>query len=844
MRARDPRLDRAVAIKVLPASFASDSDRLRRFEQEARAAGALNHPNILSVFDIDTHDGAPYLVSELLEGESLRSRLGGTALAPRRAIEYSLQIAQGLAAAHEKGIVHRDLKPDNLFVTNEGRVKILDFGLAKLTKPDRDGVSQTDSPTRTAGTDAGTVLGTAGYMSPEQVRGKPSDHRSDIFSFGAILYEMLSGRRAFHGDTAADTMTAILKEDPPELSAIRTGIPPGLERILRHCLEKSPEGRFQSARDLAFDLEALSSGSGSESAAKAPGGAGSRRLVTLALAGLAAVAIGAGLFFLGQRSRGPAVPAPAAMPTFQRVTFGRGNVLTARFAPGWKNVVYGAAWEGRPSEVFLTLGDAAESRSLGLPPGDLLSASSSGELAILLAKQVASSTTGTGTLARVSLGGGAPREILEGVAFADWAPDGKTLAIVRNGGRGQSVEFPIGTPIYETTATLNGFRVSPRGDRMALMEQQVPSFDLSFSLPNEIVVIDRAGKRTKIASWVGNSNLLAWSPSGDEIWYPASAGRRDGFLFAASLSGKVRTVLQVPGSLTIHDIAPDGRVLLEQDIWQGGAMAFGAGAARERDISWLDQTQVADISADGRSVLLSETNEGGGADGSVYLRGTDGSPAVRLGDGVAAALSPDGRWAITIPRHAPTQLVLLPTGTGAARPLGTQGLTYVAAAWFPDGKRILASGFEAGHGIRAYIQDLDNPAPKAITPEGMAGYPALSPDGKRLAVPMADGRFLIYPVDGGGQPRAITGIEVGESISRWSADARTLYVYRLGPVPARVFRVDIATGRRELWKELAPADFGGLMRINKVAVSPDGRSYAYFYDRVLYSSLYIAEGLK
>ena len=379
---------------------------------------------------------------------------------------------------------------------------------------------------------------------------------------------------------------------------------------------------------------------------------------------------------------------------------------------------------------------------------------------------------------------------------------------------------------------------------MALIERQVPSFDLSFSLPNEIVVIDRAGKRTKIASWVGNSNLLAWSPSGDEIWYPASMGRRDGFLFAASLSGKVRTVLQVPGSLTIHDIAPDGRVLLEQDIWQGGAIAFGAGAARERDISWLDQTQVADISADGRNVLLSETNEGGGADGSVYLRGTDGAPAVRLGDGVAAALSPDGRWAITIPRHAPTQLVLLPTGAGAARPLGSHGLTYVAAAWFPDGKRILASGFEAGHGIRAYIQDLDSPAPRPITPEGIAGYPVLSPDGNRLAVPMNDGRFLIYPVNGGGEPRAITGIETGESISRWSADGRTLYVYRLGPVPARVFRVDIATGRRELWKELAPADFGGLMRINKVAISPDGRSYAYFYDRVLYSSLYIAEGLK
>ena len=844
-RARDPRLDRDVAIKVLPSSLAGDVERLRRFEQEAKAAGGLNHPNILSVFDIATHDGAPYLVSELLEGETLRSRLGGTALAPRRAIEYALQIAQGLSAAHEKGIVHRDLKPDNLFVTKDGRVKILDFGLAKLTRPDGGGDSRSDSPTRTAGTDAGTVLGTAGYMSPEQVRGKPSDHRSDIFSFGAILYEMLSGRRAFHGDTAADTMTAILKEDPPELSATRGGIAPGLERIVRHCLEKNPEGRFQSARDLAFDLEALSTGSGGESAATARGAARSRRLATLTAVGLAAVAIGAGLFLVGRRSGRAAVTGVGTrLPTFKRVTFGRGNVLTARFAPGWKNVVYGAAWEGRPSEIFLTLGDAAESRPLGLPSGDLLSVSSSGELAIQLAKQVAFATGYNGTLARVPLGGGAPREILEGVALADWAPDGKSLAVVRSGGRGQRVEFPLGTPLYETAETVISFRVSPRGDQVALLEQQNPSFDFSYSLPNAVVVVDRSGKRTEVASWMGNSSFLAWSPSGEEIWFPASEGGKDGYLFAVTLSGRKRVVLQVPGTLTIHDIAPDGRVLLEQDIWQTGTVALGAGAARERDLSWLGQSQVADLSADGRSLLFTETGEGGGAAGAVYLRGTDGSPAVRLGEGIATALSPDGHWAITIPRTAPTQLVLLPTGTGEARSLGTQGLNYVGAAWFPDGKKILASGYEAGRGIRAYVEDVAGAAPRPITPEGLAGHPVLSPDGRRLAVAMNDGRFLIYPVDGSGEPRTIPGIEPGESLSRWSADDRSFFVCRLGQVPARVFRVDIATGRRELWKELVPADASGLMRIDKVVVSPDGQSYAYFYERVLYSNLYIAEGLR
>jgi Tol biopolymer transport system component len=260
--ARDTKLNRDVAIKVLPAGFSENSERLRRFEQEAQAASALNHPNILIVYDVGTHDGAPYVVSELLEGETLRQRLGGSALGQRRAIDYALHIAQGIAAAHEKGIVHRDLKPDNIFITKDGRVKILDFGVAKLTQPEASH-SQTEIPTRRVNTDPGVVIGTVGYMSPEQVRGKDVDHRSDIFSFGAILYEMLSGRRAFQGESAADTMSAILKEDPPELTETNKTVSPALERLVNHCLEKNPEARFHSARDLAFALEAVSTSPGS-----------------------------------------------------------------------------------------------------------------------------------------------------------------------------------------------------------------------------------------------------------------------------------------------------------------------------------------------------------------------------------------------------------------------------------------------------------------------------------------------------------------------------------------------------------------------------------------------------
>ncbi|MGH9253276.1 MAG: serine/threonine-protein kinase [Vicinamibacterales bacterium] len=281
-RARDPRLGRDVAIKVLPPAFSTDPERLARFEQEARAAAALNHPNILAVHDVGQHDGAPYIVSELLDGETLRDRLNGGAVPVRKAVEYAVQIARGLAAAHEKGITHRDLKPENVFVTTDGRVKILDFGLAKLTHAEPTAAELSALPTAAAldgaqagpNTLPGVVLGTIGYMAPEQVRGLTADHRSDIFAFGAILYEMLSGRRAFRGETMADTMTAILKEDPPDLPAAERHIPSGLERIVDRCLEKNPGARFKSADDLAFALEALTSSS--PSVAAAPSGRGER----------------------------------------------------------------------------------------------------------------------------------------------------------------------------------------------------------------------------------------------------------------------------------------------------------------------------------------------------------------------------------------------------------------------------------------------------------------------------------------------------------------------------------------------------------------------------------------
>jgi serine/threonine protein kinase len=374
-RASDSRLNRDVAIKVLPASFSADQERLQRFALECRATAALNHPNILSIFDIGRGDigedhAAPYVVSELLEGETLRDRLRSGALTSRKAIDYARQTANGLAAAHEKGITHRDLKPENLFITNDGRVKILDFGLAKLTHPEAD--QSGDAPTQQIATDAGTVMGTVGYMAPEQVRGKPADPRSDIFAFGAILYEMLSGKRAFHGDSPVDTMSAILKEDPPDLTETNRNISSALERIVRHCLEKNPAERFQSARDLAFNLEALTDVSTSSRGgipALALEEKKSRRWLMPVLAGVLVLASWAAVYFLARRGT-------AANPTFHEVTFRNGTIWDARFAPDGQTIVYGAAWDGAPAEIFSTRFDSSDSRSVGLPSAQVLAISS------------------------------------------------------------------------------------------------------------------------------------------------------------------------------------------------------------------------------------------------------------------------------------------------------------------------------------------------------------------------------------------------------------------------------------------------------------------------------------
>jgi serine/threonine protein kinase/sugar lactone lactonase YvrE len=827
-RARDSRLNRDVAIKVLPTSFSADPDRLQRFAQESRAAAALNHPNILSIYDIGDHQGAPYVVSELLEGETLRDRLNSGALATRKAVDYARQIAGGLAAAHEKGIVHRDLKPENIFIISDGRAKILDFGLAKFTHPEAD--AGADAPTMQVATEAGTVLGTVGYMSPEQVRGKPADARSDIFAFGAILYEMLSGKRAFHGDSAADTMSAILKEDPPDLSETNRNVSPALERIVRHCLEKSSAERFQSARDVAFNLEALTDiSSPSRTGVRAlPEEKPARRWLPAVPAGLLVLVSWLAVY---QYARHGTV---TSNPLFHEITFRNGTIWDARFAPDGQTIIYGAAWEGRPQEIFSTRFDSSDSRSVGLPPAQILSISSKGEMAISL-HPVAQAFSQSGTLARVPLAGGAPREVLDNVLWADWAPDGQSLAVIRpSPGRSGHLEFPPGNVLYEPNGWVSHVRFSPGGDFLAIADHVSSGDD------GRIVIVDLHGNRKARSSFFTSVEGLAWAPSGKEVWFSATRAGSARSVYAIDLAGKERLIYRAPGGLTIHDISHSGLVLLTADKTRLSISALPPGETHERSLSWFDWSLLTDMSADGKTIVFSESGEAVGTNYSVFLRKTDGSSAVRLGEGGFGALSPDGQWVLSLV-GAPAKIMLLPTGVGEPKSLTDDKVDHFNPIWLPDSKSIVYSAAGSGLPPRVYLLDLQGGAPRPLTPEGNVGL-AVTPDGKFLLAADAKRQRSLYPVAGGEPQKLNMVIKDDERIITFFDGGKTLLVRTLS-VPTQITRINLATGRREPWKEIVPADPAGVQSLPVIRFSADGKSYAYSIGRML-SDLFVVDGLK
>jgi len=836
-RARDARLGRDVAIKVLPAALAASGERLKRFEKEARSASALSHPNIVTVFDIGSTDGVSWIAMERVDGDNLRKLLASGPLPLKKLLGIATQIADGLAKAHITGIVHRDLKPENVMVTREGIVKILDFGLAKLTAPTGETGEVTQSPTVSAGTEAGVVLGTVGYMSPEQALGEALDYRSDQFSFGAILYELIAGKRAFARPSAPETMTAIIREEPEPLAQTAPSSPVPLRWITERCLAKDREERYASTRDLAYDLARLRDGlsdgslSSASAAAASPGVKQTSRLgLVLGIAGLAA-GVATAAIALRRTHEGP--------PTYRPVSFHRGAIGNARIASDGKTIIYSAAWQGKPAQIYSTRVDSPESTALPLPSADLLSISATGKLAILVLHG-----SDPAAIAEVALAGGAPRELVaadppEGLQFsgqvADYAPGEDRLAVVRN----DQLEFPIGTVLVPASADTHVFalRFLPDGKQIAYLVVR--------GLQDQAVgIVDLAGKSRILTSGWEIISSIAWNPVSKEIWL--SGRKRTNHigvveLHAISLSGKERLVAQNPQLIIVEDIAPDGRVLARSDDWPETMVCLAPGAPRENDLTWLDFSESVALSADGQDLLFIEGGAGAGATGGTYLRRTDGSSAaVRLADGWIRrqALSPDRKLVVQIVDGA---VNLVPVGAGESKTIRDKDIQYSRPVWFPDGKRLLLTGMSAGHSARMWVRDLDSGPPRPVTPEGVV-LGKVSPDGKLLAA--ADTRtnqWALYPVDGG-DPRPISGTRPGEEIIGFDDKGQSLNI-RSGDLDMRIERLDLVSGKRTLIREVTPADPTGVARIATLQMTPDGRSYCYSFMRSL-SRLYMVDGLR
>ncbi len=637
------------------------------------------------------------------------------------------------------------------------------------------------------------------------------------------------------GDTGAETLSAIIRDEPESVAQINPRAPAPLRWIVERCLAKDPDERYASTRDLARDLKSVREHIG-EVTSSASGATGvvepSRRrssAIPLAIGALVLGVLG-GIFFARRTS-------VSSQPRFQRLTFQRGTVSTARFGPDGQTVYYSAAWEGGEPRIFSLRPGNPESSALLLPSAHLLGISSNGEIAIQLAPRPAvSGFANIGTLARAPLSGGAPKEVLQDVTYAEWAPGAPELAVVHRVAGKERLEFPIGKTLFETAGWIQGPRFSPDGSQIAFLHHPTGGDD------GTVMVVDRSGKTTDLAGGWSTVQGLAWGPRAGEVWFTAAREGIEREIFAVSLSGKLRLVRTMQGTPALLDLA-GANALVTEDDYQSGVFSFLPGQTTTRNLGWFDWSSDRTLSADGKLLLFDESGEGGGAAGSVYLRPTDGSPAVRLGDGLAVALSPDSAWALTRSMSDPSHFILVPVKAG--QPLTLPPDEYGRTAYgsfFPDGKRFAFVGAAPGHGSRLYVQGLDGKAATPISSEGLSlSRVMVSPDGRQIAAIGSDERVHLYP-SAGGPPVDLASSEARDFPAGWTADGRGLYVGQTGN-PCRVDRIDVASGHRTHVRDLAGTDAAGVSAFGPARVTPDGATMTAGFNRVL-STLYKVRDLR
>jgi eukaryotic-like serine/threonine-protein kinase len=845
-RARDTRLDRIVAIKLLPTEVVNAPGRkVERLRREARIIARITHPNICTLHDVGEDGATTFLVMEYVDGETLARRLEDGPLPLPLALRTAIGIADALDYAHRLGVVHRDLKPSNIMLTRD-RVKLLDFGLAKLTA--RDEEQLTDSTWSGQLTDVGIIVGTVPYMAPEQIEGREVDARTDIFAFGVMLYEMVSGRRPFAGDSRASLMAAIVAAEPPTLTSVQPEAPAPLERLVLRCLAKDPDDRWQTARDLAAELRWIS---GAGQGVTTPDI--TRRPSRAALWG---GLLGAALTTAVVGGTLPWIWPEPPVAEFRPVTFRRGVVSSARFAPDGRSFVYSASWDGQPYAAFHGRSEGLDVRDLQLEDARVLSISKSGDMAVLFGPQNIQRAFGVRTLARIPMAGGARRDLLTGVMDADWIPGTDALAVIRDPGAGRpwTVEFPAGTTVHEARAAWS-LRVSPDGSRVAFFEGPA----LFGGAPRAMItVIDRSGGKSTVAQgWSGYG--LAWAPSGREVWFTATRPQLGApYVHAVSLSGAERTVHRAPDWLVLHDISADRRVLLARNSIRFSTACRQSADAHERDLTWTMASSVRALSSDGKTLILEDALSAAlSGNPMLFRRSIDGAPAVQIGEGTGGDLSPDGKWLLG---GFQDSLVLWPTGAGAMVTLPKGNLKHVrmgwvgrtlerGGAWLSDSRRIVFTGQTADGRSRGYIQEIPAGTPRAITPDGvvLAGNAAVRDDHSVLG--RAGGEWKVYPIQGG-DSRPVPALTPDDFPLQWSHDGRYVYVVasvdeaRARSPGVDVFRVELATGRRVLWKTLMPADPVGVEDIREtVVITPDAQSYCYSYVRRL-GDLFVVDGLK